>query len=377
VWGDNYTIETNSNYVASNGQSITNLAAWDGGAFQIFWPDLRNDESSYVGFRNSRYNMLVTQLDYASQNRIPGILSASMIPGVDYSGAIGIPQISEANMDLGAINTIVGDVGSTYALAAAMGIDKNAVLSWLYAIDSNLSGMMGDYGFYDSARSGTEISNRFYGIDVASTILGLSGNGPDDFATYLSNRATIESSYHALYEQKNSDLLAAINRTSTVLPVAPEFPDRSLAVFSHIQAQGHINNFSDANVDLYGTAGIRFHYGVLPGNQEGGHSWILDEHYNAQANQLLVYYSTNPTVLGSSPKQIRIELKYDGVAVCAPITVNVADNATSFSRLTIDLPDDALLSAIDEIDLMIDQADSGDAGGDFTIHAIDFQHVAP
>ena len=367
VW-NNLVLKTNSDYVDRTDQNIDNLAAWDGGAFQVFWPSLRNNERDFIGFRNALYNMLVTQLDYAYQNRIPGILSASALPEGGYAGAVGIPQIAEANSYDDTHNTIVGDIGSTYALAGAMDVDISAVLGWLDAI-KNMSGMNSSYGIFDSARSASEISESYYGVDVASAVLGLSGTGPEDFETYLRNRPALETEYNRFYDEK-SKLLTSITRTSTAFPNAPQFPDRSLAVFSNFASQGNINNFSNANVDLYGTAGLRFHYGVLPGNQEGGRSWMLDQHYNAQANQLLVYYSTV-----NSPKQIRIELKNNHVAVCAPITVNVEDSI-KFGRLMIDLPDDVALSAVDEIDLMVDQADSGDVdGGDFTVHAIDFQHV--
>ncbi|MEI6297908.1 MAG: hypothetical protein WCO84_09830, partial [bacterium] len=152
VWGDRFEIKTNSNYVARDGQAITNLAAWDGGAFQNFWPSLRNDESDFIGFRNALYNQLVTQLDYAFQNRIPGILSASLQPGGSYAGNIGIPQMSEANMDPTGTNILLGDIGSTYALAAAMHIDIYAVLGWMDSINK-LSGLNNTYGLFDAARS--------------------------------------------------------------------------------------------------------------------------------------------------------------------------------------------------------------------------------
>ncbi len=371
----NLTIETNSNYLDQNGNSIDNLAPWDGGAFQIFWPGLRNDETSYSGFRDALYNQLVTQLDYAYQNRIPGILSACSFPDSsgDYAGATGIPQMAEANMDPGAINTILGDIGSTYALAAAMGVDSSTVIDWFNAIQGLLAGiMMGDYGFYDSARSGSEISNRFNGIDVASMVLGLAGNGPADFDTYLRNRELslgLESNYHTLYEQKSDELLASITRTSTVLSSPPEFPDYSLAVFGNFSSEGPIligNGFPDGTTEDYG---ISFQYGALSGSHEGGHFWMLDSAYNAQANQLLIYYSAE-----DSPQAIRIELKAGGTIVYQT-TQAVGDDGVRFGRIWIDLPNDVALSAITEIDIMVDQTDTPDASGDFTIHAIDFQHV--
>jgi hypothetical protein len=360
VW-NNLVISTNSNYIDRNGQAVENLAPWDGAAFQVFWPGLRNDESSYIGFRNALYNMLATQLDYAYQNRIPGILSTGLTPEGSYAGT-GIPQMAEANMVPGATNTIVGDVGSTYALAAAMGIDHNAVLGWLDTIN-NLFGMMGDYGFYDSARSGSEISNHFIGVDVASMILGLAGNGPSDFTTFLRNRG-IEDEYNHLYDTTSRKI--SIDRTNSGLPNAPQFPDRSLTVFSHIGSEGTINNFQTATTQIYG---VHLTYNSLQAT-DSGHFWKLSQAYDAQANQLILNYSAV-----DSPQFVRIELK-DGAGVLLYQTTVALQQGTKFTRLVIDLPNQTTLASVQEIDLVVDPQEGGDATGDFTIHSINFQHIS-
>ncbi|MFH0984036.1 MAG: hypothetical protein V1882_00715 [Candidatus Omnitrophota bacterium] len=360
VWS-NLATSTNDAYTDRNGVVIENLAPWDGGAFQTFWPALRNDESSYIGFRNSLYNMLATQLDYAYQNRIPGILSASMTPEGSYAGGAGIPEIAEANMVPSSTNTILGDVGSTYALASARAIDHNAVLGWLYAID-NLVGTTGSYGLYDGARSSTEVSNRFLGIDVASTILGLSGNGPADFTAYLRNRG-LENAYNTLYDSTSRQL--NVSRTTSDLPSAPEFPDRSMAVFSNLSSEGTINHFQAATTQNYG---VRLAYTNLLG-VDGGHFWMLDQNYNAQANQLILQYSAV-----DSPQLVRLELK-DGSGTLLYQTTVALQQGAEFARLVIDLPDDAILANVREIDLVADAQEGGDATADFTLHAMNFQHV--
>ena len=360
VW-DNLTIAINDNYVDRNTGAIDNLAPWDGGAFQIFWPGLRNDESTYIGFRDALYNMLVTQLDYAYQNRIPGILSASMTPEGGYLGDVGIPQIAELNMVPASTNILTGDIGSTYALASAMGIDSNAVLGWLNAID-NLSGMMGDYGFYDAARSGSELVNRFVGIDVASMILGLSGSGASDFTTYLRNRG-IEDEYNGLYDAKSRQML--IDRTTTTFPDAPEFPDRSFAIFSNFSSEGTINNFNGATTQVYG---VTLSYNNLAG-VDSGHFWIFDQAYDAQANQLILVYSAP-----DSPQTARIELKDAVGTVLYQTNINLQEGA-EYTRLVIDLPNWTSLAAVQELDLVVDPDEGGDATGNFTVHSIDFQHV--
>jgi hypothetical protein len=361
VW-DNLVIVENDNYVARDGRNIANLAAWDGGAFQTFWPSLRNNERDFIGFRNALYNQLVTQLDHAYRNRIPGILSAAQDSNGAYQPNVGIPQISEHNMIYP--NNIVMDLGSTYALASAMNVDIYAVLGWLDSIDY-LYGMNGTYGFFDSARSASEIAPGYIGIDVASTILGLKGQGGADFQIYLRNRS-LEANYNTLYDQK-SRLLANITRTSTTSPAAPEFPDRSLAVFSHIAEEGKINNFQTAVTQPYG---VRLVYTNLAG-ADSGHFWKFGQVYDAKANQLILRYSAV-----DSPQSVRIELK-DGATpanLLYQTTVTLQQGA-EFARLVIDLPDLAALANVKELDLVVDPDQGGDATGDFTIHAIDFQHV--
>ena len=479
VW-DNLEVVTNDSYVDRNGDTITNLAAWDGGAFQTFWPSLRNNEMDFIGFRNALYNQLVTQLDYAYQNRIPGILSASARPDNNaYEGDIGIPQIAEENMNHpAASNLLLADVGSTYALAAAMNVDNYAVLGWLdtidflYGVNGSFKFLVSDfigtfdansfkgngladgwdqgkltptpatpeawrdalnqilpvrmrttdyqsiqsnstilakldaeakglltkalispavdmtvselevlnrriieavypqlvekahsYGFYDSARSASEISSSYVGIDVASTVLGLSGKGGADFSAYLTDKGWT-AAYNKLYDDK-SHLLMGITRTDTTVPVAPEFPDRSFAVFSNLSSQGVINNFLPTTTQPYG---IRLAYTDLKG-VDSGYFWKFDQAYNATANQLIINYSAPVT-----PQSVRLEFKDAAGLVLYQTSIMLQDKAT-FARLMIDLPNLAILSQVKELDLVVDPQEGGAAQGDFTIHAIDFQHV--
>jgi hypothetical protein len=298
VW-NNLAIVTTDSYVDRNSQNISNLAPWDGAAFQMFWPSLRNNEMDFIGFRNALYNHLVTQLDYAYQNRIPGILSASTPPEGSYTGHIGVPQVSEHNMTYN--NNLLIDVGSTYALASAMNIDIYAVLGWLDSIDY-LYGMNGTYGFYDSARSGSEIALTHIGIDVASTILGLQGQGGADFETYLRNRG-LETGYNELYDQMSHQLVNIV-RTQTTPAAAPEFPDRSFGVFGNFSSEGTVAgsspNFQSATTQAYG---VRLVYNNL-GGVASGHYWEFDQTYNAQANQLFLHYSAV-----DSPQTVRFEFR--------------------------------------------------------------------
>jgi hypothetical protein len=178
-----------------------------------------------------------------------------------------------------------------------------------------------------------------------------------------------------LYDQK-SKLLANVTRTTVVLPNAPEFPDRSLAVFSNISSEGAINNIHTippvttppTPAETTSVFGVRLAYTNLMG-ADSGHFWKLNQNYNAQANQLILNYSAV-----DSPQMARIELKNDAGIVLYQTNITLQQGA-KFTRLAIDLPNWPLLANVKEIDFVVDPDEGGDATGDFTIHAINFQHV--
>ena len=371
VW-DNLEIWT-GNYTDRNGNVIKNLLGWDGAGFQIFWPSLRNDERAFAGFRDMLYNQLISQMDWAVKNNLPGILSASGLPEGGYSGGIGVPTLSQETLNpynsSDYHDMVLMDVGSTYALAAAFAIDPYAVLGWLDAID-NVAGLNDLYGFFDAARSATEISREYIGIDVASSILGLGGNGPKDFETYMRSKG-LESAYNLLYDSASRKLQALISRTTATFPAAPEIPNRSLAVFSNFSSEGKDGSFPD--VYITGTTsiyGAQFIQKTPLADGWGGHYWKLDQAYDARGNQLLIHYTTADT-----PVAIKIELKNASGQVLYTTTQALA-NGVRFGRLAIQLPDGALLNGVAQIDVVVDQNVTGDTSFDFTIHSLLFQHFA-
>jgi hypothetical protein len=371
VW-DNLEIKT-ANYTDSQGNVIENVVAWDGAAFQMFWPSLRNDERSFIGFRNMLYNQLISQMDWAAQNNLPGILSASALPEGGYYGAIGVPGLAEQTSNPTHIasyyDTVVMNTGSTYALAAAYSIDRYAVLGWLDAFD-NAVGLNNLYGFYDAARSSTEIAHEYIGIDVASAVLGLGGNGPKDFEAYLRNKG-LETAYNLLYDRA-SKKLELITRTTAGFPNAPTIPDRSFSVFNNLdpaEREGAIASFPDVYVTgATGVYGAQFKQTSPLSGGWGGHYWMLDQAYDAQANQFVIHYTTADT-----PQAIKLEFKNASGQVLYTTTQTLADDVR-FGRLVIQLPNQTLLNEVKEVDLVVDQNATGDTSFDFTIHSLMFQH---
>ncbi|MBI3307289.1 MAG: VCBS repeat-containing protein [Candidatus Omnitrophica bacterium] len=359
-------VQVTSNYTDRNNTVIKNLAYYDGGAFQAFWPLLRNNERDFLGFRNALDNAFTTFTDYSFQNKLPGFISASQNPDINASGSyFGVTGIREMAED-GATRAgqFLVNNASTYALASAFSIDPFSVLNFLNVIEDQNPDLTANEGFYDAARSNTEIAKRILAIDVGSTILGLSGNGPKAFEVYLRNR-NLELNYNLLYDQVSGQL--GINKTAAILASPPQFPGRSLSVFHHFSSEGTINNFP---LPVTTPSGVRFIYGALAGGF-GGKFWTLDQNYNARANQLIITYASVNT-----PQSLKIELKDENDQLVMPaITVNVVDT-TFDKKIVINLPDTAALSAVRSIFVVIDQNATLDTSGDFTISAIEFQHIS-
>ena len=347
-------------YPDTQGNEIENLAFWNGGAFQAFWPLLRNNERDFASFRNALYNHLATQADWAADKHIPGFLSASQIPpGDTYYPEIGIPHVAENSFQH------LIDVGSVYGLASAYSVDPSSVMGWLDAIKDQLPSLTGDFGFFDSARSGTEIARRFLGIDVASVALALAGGANQDFDAFLYTRG-LAMDFNQLYEKVADSF--AIEKTSAAVAAPPQFPDSSLSVFSHYSEEGTIGDF------LYiptSPAGARFNYSSLPTEFEG-RQWLLGQPYNARAHKLSFLYS-----IVNSPKSIKIELKNAQDQIVYTVIQTMPEGAVDFQKFELSLPDTVALESVKRIVVLINQDGNTDTQGDFTLHAINFQHFPP
>jgi hypothetical protein len=346
-------------YTDRHGNVIENLAPFDGGAFQLTWPSLRNGENDFEGFRNALYNSLVTQADHAYQRHLPGFVAASQRPDLkpegDYYGRMGMTEMAE----LPAADLIT-DVGSTYALASAYALNPDFVMTWLTSIMRQMPEMAGVYGLLDAARSRTEIAGRFLAIDVASTVLGLSGTEPDSFDTYLKNRE-LELAYNRLYDRMSQ--LIDIAKTEVLPAPAPEIPDTSLAVFSQYTAHGVIDDYPYDTTDI---TGARFLNGQL---QDIGGNWWKIPSYDAQTNQVEIVYSATDT-----PGSIKLELKNTSDQAVYSTTIALEEGAER-RRIVIDLPNSSKLSNIGFVLVCIDQNVTKDYSADFMIHSINFRSL--
>lgn len=348
-------------YTDRNGQAIENMAPWDGGAFQMFWPLLRNNERDFLAMREALYNNFATHTDAAYQNRIPGFLSASQTNDISYTGRIGVPGIAESESEY------ITDIGSFYALAAASAVDPSLVLTWMKNIAGQMAGtgFENGLGYFDAARSKNEIAKRHLAIDTASLILGLTGEGPKDFEAYMRKR-NLELAFNLLYDERSQFAIKKAN-AAQIAPI-PDIHEKSLAVFSHLAAQGHVGSesFGAQATEFHGA---RYSFGVLDaGNDEhyGGRFYILDQSYDARGHQLRIRYQ-----LEDSPEEFKIEIKNSqGQPVL--VTYVPALPGFPFSEAVIDIPNTAAFSDIKEVILIVDQDHNTDTSGNFYLNSINF-----
>jgi|GEM_PF-2206427 len=189
---DNLTL-TRRTYTDSKGNEVENFVPYDGGAFQMLWPLLHAPELDFPEMKQALFNFLYSQADFAVQAKLPGLLSASFIPNGDYSGKIGLEAASETS------DALRQDVVSLYALASAYSIDPHFVLAWLKEIKAAFPALLGPYGLYDSITASGAIGKRYYAIDQASLVLGLSGQGAAGMKNYLEKRS-LKTGFDSLYQ---------------------------------------------------------------------------------------------------------------------------------------------------------------------------------
>jgi hypothetical protein len=351
---DNLVIIT-KNYTDSGNNSIENLAPFDGGGFQMFWPLLRTNEEKYVEILPSLRNFLYSHGDFAQRNNIPGFLSASSIPEDNpagaYSGKIGLIPIAETTT-----HPINIDIGSVYSLAAAYSIDPTFVLAWLDSIRDQYPNLTGAYGFFDSFRSASEVSPRYYAIDQASIILGLADTGADDFDVFMANRGLADD-FTGLYERLNIN----VTPYQGGLPAPPTIPERTYSVFTHFSNEGTVGTFPFNS--LTDIAGAVFNYAGQ--TNKGGRYWILDSVQDVRGRELVVSYS-----LVTSPQEIIIEL-LQGNNVRQSFTVPTTGTGIQTAILQVATTNG--LASIDRIKILVDPGQTGVQTANFRVHRVTFR----
>lgn len=204
------TIQTLSAYPTLQGRTVKTFSAFDGGAFQYFWPLLVSPEESLPQIAAPLQNALLIFSDFMERQALAGFPTAASLPEGGYSGKLGINYLKETS------DLLDETVASVYALASAYRLNPSRVLSKILEIQQNFPLLSGPLGFYDSMRLGGGVSQNYYAIDQGSLLLGLMGTGAVDFQSFMEKRG-LWTGYTTHY----SNLSLNIPQAVTTLPEPP------------------------------------------------------------------------------------------------------------------------------------------------------------
>lgn len=199
-----------TSYPTQEGRTVETFSAYDGGAFQYFWPLLVSPEESLGGIEGALKNAFLIFNDWMERAGVAGFPSAASLPEGGYDPYLGIDFLKETAL------AVRGNYASVYALASAYRLDPSLVLQALKSIETALPGLKGSLGFYDSARQDGAVSRNYYAIDQGSFLLGLLGKGADDFKSFMEKRG-LWSGYVSHYDALN----LSVTKVTDTLPEPP------------------------------------------------------------------------------------------------------------------------------------------------------------
>jgi hypothetical protein len=157
------------------------LAPWDGSSFQALGLGLWLTEADRPSWRRLLQNVVAVELDNAARHGLPGFLSESYTGrGVEYTGAVGIPEIAVSP------SPRITDVASLYTLGPAYTVAPEAIERFLAANWPVLQQVLTDHGPWEGYNVSTRAVIPFQ--TTAHTLvlaLGLLGTASDHMERYL------------------------------------------------------------------------------------------------------------------------------------------------------------------------------------------------
>ncbi len=307
-------------YVTREGKTLHVLAPWEGSAFQAMGLGLSLSEKESPSWRELLGNAVDIEVDYSGRKGLPGFLSESYTGvGVQYTGAVGIPQITVSPRPR------ITDAASLYTLGVAYSIDPEAVERYLAANWPTISSLFTDHGPWEGYNVTRCEAIRFQTTaHTLSLILGLIGTGPDNMKRYAEHAGLGDRLAEHFRPGTPADLLG--NDTN---------------VFAWADKQGRVRSSRDGgafrvdgeNVRLLGIAVVA--KASEPLNLSGGH--------------LYVRYRTRGAI-----DPVSIQLKPEGVPadsglITKEITTRFVDTAGREQEIVIPLPATVGLARIKEV----------------------------
>jgi len=157
------------------------LAPWEGSAFQAMGLSLSMGELTSPSWRGLLRDVVAVETDYAARKRLPGFLSESYTgEGVQYTGAVGIPEITVSPRPR------LTDAASLYTLGVAYSIAPDQVEAFLKANWPVVATLLTDHGPWEGFNTTRQEPIAFQTTaHTLSLILGLLGTGSDHMTRYL------------------------------------------------------------------------------------------------------------------------------------------------------------------------------------------------
>ncbi len=195
-------------YVLRDGNALYALAPWEGSAFQAMGLGLSLAEKQSPSWRELLGNAVAIEIDFAARKGLPGFLSESYTGvGVQYTGAVGIPEITVSPRPR------ITDAASLYALGVAYTIDPEAVERFLGANWPTITSLFTDHGPWEGYNVSRRETIRFQTTaHTLSLILGLVGTGPSNMKRYADHAGLGERLSEHFRPGVASDLLGADSR---------------------------------------------------------------------------------------------------------------------------------------------------------------------
>jgi hypothetical protein len=191
-------------YRMGDGREIHVLAPWEGSAFQALGLELSFSEPARPGWRELLENVVDVELDYAVRQKLPGFLSESYSgEGVEYTGRIGIPEITVSP------HPRITSAASLYTLGTAYSVAPENVEQFLAANWAVVSGLLTEHGPWEGFNTAKREVIRFQtSAHTFALVLGFLGTASEDMKRYLESRGGSERLEEVFKSGEEVDLLS-------------------------------------------------------------------------------------------------------------------------------------------------------------------------
>ncbi len=314
-------------YTTSEGKTLYALAPWEGSAFQAMGLGLSLTEKESPSWRTLLGDVVAIEVDFAHRKGLPGFLSESYTgDGVQYTGAVGIPEITVSPRPR------ITDAASLYSLGVGYTIAPNEVERFLAGNWPAISTLLTDHGPWEGYNVARREPIRFQTTaHTLSLILGLIGTGPANMRRYAEHAGLADRLEAQFRPGAAADLLGVDTR-----------------VFAWANKDGQIRSGREGNAfhvegDRINLLGIAF----VPKDKEG---------VNLSGGVLRVGYRSRQPI-----EPVTIALKPVGVApdsglIPKEIATRFADTGGREEEIVVTLPATVGLSRIKEVVISYEKA---------------------